>query len=53
VCFAMAVPLTDPPTDAISLSVPVPRVVPDTEERIATALRRAMSQIRAARSMFS
>jgi DNA-binding IclR family transcriptional regulator len=53
VCFAMAVPLTDPPTDAISLSVPVPRVVPDTEERIATALRRAMTQIRAARSMFS
>jgi DNA-binding IclR family transcriptional regulator len=53
VCFAMAVPLADPPTDAISLSVPVPRVAPDSEERITTALRRAMTQIRAARSMFS
>ncbi|MEH1128682.1 IclR family transcriptional regulator [Micromonospora sp. CPCC 206061] len=53
VCFAMAVPLTDPPTDAISVSVPVPRVAPDSEERITGALGRAMTQIRAARSMFS
>ncbi|GLH95793.1 IclR family transcriptional regulator [Phytohabitans aurantiacus] len=53
VCFAMAVPLADPPTDAISLSVPVPRVAPDSEERITTALGRSMTQIRAARSMFS
>ncbi|MCW6005416.1 IclR family transcriptional regulator [Micromonospora sp. CPCC 205371] len=53
VCFAMAVPLADPPTDAISLSVPAPRLAPDSEERITAALGRAMTQIRAARSMFS
>ncbi|MFC0527901.1 IclR family transcriptional regulator [Phytohabitans kaempferiae] len=53
VCFAIAVPLADPPTDAISISVPAARIGPDSEERIAGALARAMDQLRAARSIFS
>ncbi|WP_415624401.1 IclR family transcriptional regulator C-terminal domain-containing protein [Phytohabitans flavus] len=53
VCFAIAVPLADPPADAISISVPAARIGPESEERIASALSRAMDQLRAARSMFS
>lgn len=53
VCFAIAVPLVTPPNNAISLSVPAARIGPDSEERITAALRRAMDQLRAARSMFS
>jgi DNA-binding IclR family transcriptional regulator len=53
VCFAIAVPFADPPTDAISISVPAARIGPESEKRIAGALARAMDQLRAARSMFS
>jgi DNA-binding IclR family transcriptional regulator len=53
VCFAIAVPFADPPTDAISISVPVARIGPESENRIAGALARAMDQLWAARSMFS
>lgn len=53
VCFAMAVPLAAPPTDAISVSVPAARIGPESEERITDALARAMDQLRAARHMFS
>jgi DNA-binding IclR family transcriptional regulator len=50
-CFAMAVPLRGPAIDAISLSVPVARVGADTEERMVAALRKAVDQVRAARSL--
>nr|MDT0662237.1 IclR family transcriptional regulator [Micromonospora sp. DSM 115978] len=53
VCFAMAVPLQSPATDAISLSVPVARLGPQSEERIATALRAAVAQVRAARRLLT
>lgn len=53
VCFAMAVPLREPADHAISLSVPAARLGPDTEERIVVALREAMTQIRAARSLIT
>ena len=53
VCFAIAVPLADPPVDAISISVPVARIGPESEKRITAALARAMDQLRVARSMFS
>jgi DNA-binding IclR family transcriptional regulator len=53
VCFAMAVPLAAPPTDAISVSVPAARIVPESEDRITAALAKATDQLRAARHMFS
>ncbi|GAA4682269.1 IclR family transcriptional regulator [Phytohabitans rumicis] len=53
VCFAIVVPLAAPPTDAISISVPVARIGPESPERITSALARSMDQLRAARSMFS
>ena len=49
VCIAAAVPLRAPATDAISLSIPTARVLPDTEERVAAALREAAERARAAR----
>lgn len=53
VCFAIVVPLAEPPTDAISMSVPAARIGPESEQRITVALARATDQLRAARSMFS
>lgn len=53
VCFAMAVPLHAPAADAISLSVPAARVGPQTEEQMVAALRRSVSQVRAARTLLS
>jgi len=47
------VPLREPADHAISLSVPAARLGPDTEERIVVALREAMTQIRAARSLIT
>lgn len=51
VCFGAALPLRTPATDAISVSVPVSRVGPDTEERIAGALRASAERLRAARAL--
>jgi DNA-binding IclR family transcriptional regulator len=51
ICYAVAVPLGQPPSDAISISIPAARIGPDTEEKAATALRKAVDQMRAARSM--
>ncbi|WP_433392300.1 IclR family transcriptional regulator [Micromonospora sp. KLBMP9576] len=53
VCFARAVPLATPATDAISLSVPVARLGAVGEERIVAALSRAADQVRAARGLLS
>ncbi|GAA2588695.1 IclR family transcriptional regulator [Dactylosporangium fulvum] len=53
VCFAMAVPLQTPATDAISLSVPGARLGADSEEQIVVALRRAVDQIKAAGALLS
>ncbi|WP_255609890.1 IclR family transcriptional regulator [Micromonospora sp. PLK6-60] len=52
-CFAMAVPLQAPATDAISLSVPLARLGTDSEERIVAALCRAVDQVEAARGLLS
>jgi DNA-binding IclR family transcriptional regulator len=52
-CFAVAVPHHTPPTDAISISVPVARLKPGTEEAIVAALKRAAVQLRTARSLFT
>lgn len=52
-CFAMAVPLQSPATDAISLSVPVARINPQSEGRIVAGLRAAVDQVRAARRLLS
>lgn len=51
VCFAMAVPLQTPAVDAISLSVPTSRLDRPTEERIVAALRAAVAQVHAARTL--
>ncbi|HEX8629930.1 MAG TPA: IclR family transcriptional regulator [Catenuloplanes sp.] len=53
VCFAMAVPLRSPATDAISMSVPAARLGPDSEQRMVAALHRAVRQVRAARSLLA
>ncbi|MEO3746192.1 IclR family transcriptional regulator [Plantactinospora sp. B5E13] len=53
VCFAMAVPLHTPAVDAISLSVPTSRLGPESEQRIVTALRAAVGQVRAARTLLA
>ncbi|MER7416069.1 IclR family transcriptional regulator [Micromonospora peucetia] len=53
VCFATAVPLAMPATDAISLSVPVARLAAAGEDRIVAALRRAVDQVQAARGLLS
>ncbi|MFC6017894.1 IclR family transcriptional regulator [Plantactinospora solaniradicis] len=53
VCFAMAVPLHSPAVDAISLSVPAARLGAESEERIVAALRAAVGQVRAARSLLA
>lgn len=53
VCFAVAVPLHSPASDAISLSVPAARIGADTEDRIVAALTRAVDQVRAARRLLS
>ncbi|WBB80502.1 IclR family transcriptional regulator [Micromonospora sp. WMMD882] len=51
VCFAMAVPLQTPAVDAISLSVPTSRLDPRLEDRIVVALRAAVDQAHAARTL--
>jgi DNA-binding IclR family transcriptional regulator len=53
VCFAMAVPLQTPATDAISISVPVVRLDAGSQERIVAALGASVAQIRAARVLLS
>jgi DNA-binding IclR family transcriptional regulator len=53
VCFAMAVPLHSPAVDAISLSVPAARLGAASEERIVAALRAAVGQVRAARTLLA
>lgn len=52
-CFAVAVPQPGPATDAISISVPVARIRPDTAESMVAALRRAVTQLRSARSLIA
>lgn len=51
VCFGAAVRLRAPATDAISVSMPAARVGPDTEARVALALREAAARTRAAASL--
>lgn len=51
VCFAMAVPLQAPATDAISLSIPASRLGAVDEERIVAVLSAAVGQVRAARPL--
>jgi len=51
VCFAVALPLGDPATDAISMSVPVARLAPHREPELVAALRRAAERIGAARGL--
>lgn len=53
VCFAMAVPLRAPATDAISISIPAARVTGSTQEKVLDALRRALAGVRAARALLS
>ena len=50
-CFAVAVPLHSPPTDAISISVPMARLKPGVEERMVVALRQAVTELRSARGL--
>jgi DNA-binding IclR family transcriptional regulator len=52
-CFAMAVPLTDPATDAVSVSVPTTRITPDVEHHVVTALTDLIRPLGQARSMLS
>ena len=47
----MAVPLAEPATDAVSVSIPVARIAPDTEERVVAALRRTVGGLGAARGL--
>jgi DNA-binding IclR family transcriptional regulator len=51
VCFATVVPLAAPATDAISVSIPVARLRPDTGERVVDALRRSVGGLGAARRL--
>ncbi|RKR90486.1 IclR family transcriptional regulator [Micromonospora pisi] len=51
VCFAMAVPLQSPATDAISLSIPASRLAATTEDRVVVALNATLAQVRAARPL--
>ncbi|MFK3979987.1 IclR family transcriptional regulator [Micromonospora sp. NPDC050397] len=51
VCFAMAVPMHSPATDAISLSIPASRLGATSEEQVVAALTTALHQIRAARPL--
>lgn len=53
VCFAMAVPLQNPASHAISLSVPAARLDARSEGQIVAALREAMTQLGAARSLIA
>lgn len=52
-CFAMAVPLTDPPTDAVSVSVPTSRLDAETERRVVAALTELIGPLGHARSLLS
>ncbi|MEU5549749.1 IclR family transcriptional regulator [Micromonospora sp. NPDC047793] len=51
VCFAMAVPLSSPAVDAVSISVPVSRLRPEIEASIVAALREMVGGLTQARSM--
>ncbi|HEY8533736.1 MAG TPA: IclR family transcriptional regulator [Micromonospora sp.] len=53
VCFAVALPLRTPPTDAISMSVPVARLAPEREPELVAALRQAAERVGAARGLVS
>ncbi len=53
VCFATAVPLRQPPVDAISISIPVSRLADGVEPLIVDGLRRAVDQVRAARGLLA
>ncbi|MET7419431.1 IclR family transcriptional regulator [Dactylosporangium sp. NPDC005555] len=50
-CFAMAVPLTTPATDAVSVSVPTTRMSADVERRVVDALTDLVRPLGQARSM--
>lgn len=52
VCFAVAVPLRSPATDAISISAPASRVDAATGAAMPAALRRMADRLRSARSLF-
>jgi DNA-binding IclR family transcriptional regulator len=52
-CFAVALPNRQPPTDAISISVPVARLRQGAEESMVAALRRAVTQLHSARDLVS
>ncbi|MFI5910876.1 IclR family transcriptional regulator [Dactylosporangium sp. NPDC051541] len=49
VCIARTVPIRDPITDAISLSIPRTRIAPSTVDEIATALEEAVSKASSAK----
>ncbi|RZU53433.1 IclR family transcriptional regulator [Krasilnikovia cinnamomea] len=51
VCFAVAVPLQRPPVDAVSVSVPVTRLGPESGQRIVAALRRSVGRLAVARGL--
>jgi IclR family transcriptional regulator, acetate operon repressor len=44
-CFGVALHITDPPRDAISCSVPIPRLTPEREKDIAACLLEARDRI--------
>ncbi|MEV0560603.1 IclR family transcriptional regulator [Dactylosporangium sp. NPDC050588] len=50
-CFAMAVPLTVPATDAVSVSVPMTRMTAGVEEGVVAALTDLLQPLGQARSM--
>ena len=47
----MAVPFSEPATDAVSVSIPVTRVTGDTEAEVVDALRRTVGSLGAARRL--
>lgn len=51
ICFAVSLPLASPAAEAISVSVPLSRVAPDTEDRIVAALRAVATRAAAARPL--
>lgn len=44
-CFGVALHISDPPRDAISCSVPIPRLTPEREKEIASCLLEARERI--------
>ena len=53
ICVARAVPLKDPATDAVSLSVPAPRMTPEMLSSMEKALADTVDRVRAARALLA